>query len=222
VSYFSILNVKQLEFGSLLSYSPRGNSEEEGKSRSVRTALKEDHIISNPDVSMSEFVSNIVFAYMNILPFANFFQVDPVLVPVPRSGLMKKDILWVPDRLAKALHKKGLGKGVAYCLERRFALPKSATSSPQMRPKAEDHYRSLEVHKIIVDPKEIILVDDVVTRGATLLGAANKLKDSFPDARIRAFAAMRTTGSEPTPFSRIYDPKRGDITLNGHDTTRRP
>jgi hypothetical protein len=91
-----------------------------------------------------------------------------------------------------------------------------------MRPKAEDHYRSLEVHKIIVDPKEMLLVDDVVTRGATFLGAANKLKDSFPDARIRAFAAMRTTGSEPTPFCRIYDPKKGDITLNGQDTTRRP
>jgi hypothetical protein len=222
VSYFSILDMQRLEFGSLLSYSPYGTSKKEESSRSVRTALKEDHIISSPDVSMSQFVSDMIYEDFETLPFADFFKVNPILVPIPRSGLRTKDTLWVPDRLAKALHKKGLGKSVAYCLERKYALPKSATSSPQMRPKAEEHYKSLEVQRIITSPNEILLVDDVVTRGSTLLGAANKLKDSFPEVRIRAFAAMRTTGRDPTPFKQIYEPKVGAITLNGRDTVRRP
>lgn len=219
---FNILHIQRVEFGSLLSYSPYGNSEKEESSRSVRTALKEDHIVSSPNVSMSQFVSEMVYKDIDTMPFADFFKVNPILVPIPRSGLRAKDTLWVPDRLAKALVKKGLGERVAYCLERIYALPKSATSAPQMRPKADERYKSLDVQRIITSPNEILLVDDVVTRGATLLGAANKLKDSFPDVRIRAFATMRTTGRDPTPFNQIYEPKVGAITLNGRDTVRRP
>ena len=42
-------------------------------------------------------------------------------------------------------------------------------------------------------------------------GPANKLKDSFPDARIRAFAGYASnSGSEPTPFkSRIPRSREG-------------
>lgn len=156
------------------------------------------------------------------MPFVEFFKANPSLVPVPKSALMLPGTLWVPDRLAKALYNNGLGKGVAQCLWRKSPLPKSATSLPHLRPKAAHHYSSLEVNKVIINPEEILLIDDIVTRGATLLGAANKLKDSFPDVRIRAFAAMRTTSSDPTPFKHLYDPQRGDITLIGQDTKRRP
>ncbi len=222
MSFFSIFSLMQLEFGSLLSYSPYGSSEEEKKSKSAMTELKQDLMIRNLDIPMSQYVSDKILAEIAQLPFAYFFKDNPILVPVPGSGLMKAGSLWVPDRLAKALYKNGLGKGVTRYLERKYAVTKSATCSPKMWPKAEEHYKSFAVHKLIVNPKEILLVDDIVTRGATLLGGANKLKDAFPDVRIRAFAAMRTTSSEPTPFKQIDDPKRGDITFDGLDTTRRP
>jgi phosphoribosylpyrophosphate synthetase len=77
------------------------------------------------------------------------------------------------------------------------------------------------MHMVDVEPKEILLVDDVVTRGATIVGAANKLHDAFPGARIRAFAAMRTI-SPPQTFSQIVCPCVGKIMLNGQDTRRRP
>ena len=49
-----------------------------------------------------------------------------------------------------------------------------------MRPTAEQHYESISVQGILSEPEEILLVDDVVTRGVTLLGCANRLADAFP------------------------------------------
>lgn len=70
---------------------------------------------------------------------------------------------------------------------------------------------------------DIVLIDDIVTRGATLLGAANRLHDVFPAARIRAFAAMRTS-SDPSEFRALYEPCVGTITYREEqgDTMRRP
>ena len=58
----------------------------------------------------------------------------------------------------------------------------------------------MNVTRILSNPDEIILIDDVITRGATLLGAANLLADDFPETPIRAFVAMRTI-SNPDEFN---------------------
>ena len=80
----------------------------------------------------------------------------------------------------------------------------------------------MSVTGILSKPDEIILVDDVVTRGATLLDAANRLADAFPETPIRAFAAMRTI-SNPEEFNELYDPCVGTIDLReSGDTLRRP
>jgi hypoxanthine phosphoribosyltransferase len=90
------------------------------------------------------------------------------------------------------------------------------------RPKALQHFESLDVRwREKNKPKEILLIDDIVTRGATLLGAANRLAAAFPDARIRAFAMMRTM-SGPSNFNRITDPCTGWIELRDDDTYRVP
>ncbi|MDQ3902584.1 MAG: hypothetical protein M3247_02875 [Thermoproteota archaeon] len=75
--------------------------------------------------------------------------------------------------------------------------------------------------KISPAPTEILLVDDVITRGATFFGAANRLKVAFPTSRIRAFAAMRTI-SRPEEFRAITDPCIGNISIFGQDTFREP
>ncbi|MGI0012389.1 MAG: hypothetical protein ACREBU_02945 [Nitrososphaera sp.] len=210
-----------VEFGSLLSYSPRGWSTVQQQSRSTMNALKDDEFVMQPPVLMSSLVGDLVHGNLDRLPFAHFFINNPILVPTPKSSLMQEDTLWVPNRLAHALLKRGLGKAVNECLKRVIPLQKSATSPPEDRPKADDHLRSMSIQKILPEPKEILLIDDVVTRGATLLGAANKLADVFPTARIRAFAAMRTV-SNPDEFDDIYDPRRGSIELIGVDTFRNP
>jgi hypoxanthine phosphoribosyltransferase len=100
-------------------------------------------------------------------------------------------------------------------------LRKAATSLARDRPTALQHYESLEVKKMLSDPSEILLIDDIVTRGATLLGAANSLKKAFPRAHINAFAAMRSI-SPPDIFREVYDPCKGIISLDGRSTFRRP
>lgn len=72
-------------------------------------------------------------------------------------------------------------------------------------PTATQHYESLGVRMTLSEPREILLVDDIITRGASMLGAANKLRNTFPRARIRGFAAMRTISPLDT-FNQAYDP----------------
>ena len=86
-------------------------------------------------------------------------------------------------------------------------------------------FETVAVHGSIADPppEKFLLVDDIVTRGATLFGAANRLLEAFPKAQVRAFAAMRTV-SVPSKFENMYDPQSGTTQYRAwiDDTLRRP
>jgi len=69
--------------------------------------------------------------------------------------------------------------------------------------------------------ERIVLVDDVITRGATMLGAASRLAEVYPEAEIRCFAMIRTMSRSET-FVRILDPCLGHIRLSGDQTFREP
>jgi Na+/citrate or Na+/malate symporter len=43
-------------------------------------------------------------------------------------------------------------------------------------------------------PERILLVDDVITKGRTLIAAATRVHEAFPQAPICAFALLRTMG----------------------------
>ncbi len=215
------LSISSIESGSFLSYTPRGTTKTGLQSKNWMRALKGDEPISNPPVLTSDFLAREIYKRITTLPFAHYFQVKPILVPTPNSSLTKPGTLWVPQRLARALVRKDLGKAVEECLVRTKPLKKAATSLAADRPTAIRHYESMDVQKVLSDPTEILLVDDVVTRGATLLGAANRLAEAFPNARIRAFAMMRTI-SNPAEFTGVVDPQIGTIKLAGGQTSRRP
>ena len=137
---------------------------------------------------------------------------------------MQRDSLWVPERISTALVKVGLGKESIPLLVRETPVPKAAWSKPSERPKAKDHIGSMSVQKRIPEPPaQILLVDDIITRGATALGAANKLAEAFPLAQIRAFAAMRTI-SDPSEFQSSFNPVIGTVQYipSTGGTVRRP
>lgn len=72
-----------------------------------------------------------------------------------------------------------------------------------------------------IKPK-ILIVDDVVTRGATLLARASLVADRFPEAEVLAFALVRAI-SNPLDFHRMLMPVAGTVTLREQgDTLRRP
>lgn len=217
------MNLFQLEFGALLTYTPRGTTSNAIHSKGVMQALKRDTYVGKTSaILMSEWVARKVKQKMTELPFVPFFHPNSILVPVPKSSLMQPNTLWVPERIANALVSVGIGKQVVSCLIRAKAVPKAALSSPKERPTAEQHYESMSVQGSLCNPDEIVLIDDVVTRGATLLGCTNRLIDAFPQCNIRAFAAMRTI-SNPNEFDGVYSPCVGTIDLHETgDTFRRP
>lgn len=174
--------------------------------------LKKDTFLQKTQILMSQWVAQIIHRRKSTLPFDSFFHPNTTLIPAPSSSLMKADTLWVPYRVATALAKIGLGKEVVRCLRRVKPVPKAAFCESWERPTAAQHYDTIEFQGSLSEPDEIVLVDDVVTRGATLLGCANRLADAFPNTLIRAFAVMRTI-SIPSNFEEMYAPCEGMIRL---------
>jgi hypothetical protein len=217
------MQLDRLEFGSLLSYSPHGIGNLDKQSRSVTYFIKQDTYVKSPpntqSILMSDLIAQTVKRRMPELEFASIFDGHPLFVPTPSSSLKKANSLDVANRIATALGKE-LGCEVNECLKRVIPLPKSATSMAANRSKADRHFASLEVQKPLYEPKSIVLIDDVVTRGATLLGAANRLLATYPDCSIKAFTAMRTM-SNPKEFKTIEETAHGTILLTPNGGTWR-
>jgi hypothetical protein len=212
--------LSDLEFGSYLTYTPKPQTEDSKKAKNLLLSIKFDTIRSESGVPTSKFIIDRLMESLEKLPFKDYFGSSTSLVPVPKSSLMQEGSLWVPEKYAEELSRNG--KGVVFpCLKRVSAVAKAAFSQPENRPKATEHYNSIKVKSIMHVPREIVLIDDVVTRGATLLGCASRLKQAYPDVRIRGFAIVRTI-SDPSLFNKIADPCIGKITLNGDDTIRSP
>jgi hypothetical protein len=206
--------LSELRFASLLVYSPQGESETSKRSRSVRAAVK------GADRTVLELAAQRL--HESAAPWlGDFFGADSVLVPAPGSSPMKDPkSLWVPRDICQVFVARGLGKEVSACLERSHAVPKSAFSLPAERPKPSRHFASFSVSRSLFAPRRITLVDDVITRGATLLAAASRLAEAFPSCEVRAFAVIRTMTR--VEVDAILAPCTGVITYNADaDSSRR-
>jgi len=221
-----------LRYSSLYSYTPYKNyanvsnisyRDELDKANKLKTALKNDReipiVLKNGREVKSEnfiqYIARYIKENLNEEKFAkkfSFFGNDTLLIPIPKSSLMKEGTLWVPKRIAQELEKQGLGRYVDL-LERIYPVNKSSTSLPKDRPKPEDHYNSIKVKNQLIEVGEntkFVLVDDVITRGSTLLGCANKILDVWNHADIYGFAVFRTI-SNHYEFKNFLDPITGII-----------
>jgi hypothetical protein len=77
------MHLSTVEFGFLLTYSPLGTSEPEQRSKTVMLRLKNDEPGSNPPLLMSDFISKFMKERITKLPFGHFFEINPILVPIP-------------------------------------------------------------------------------------------------------------------------------------------
>jgi hypothetical protein len=219
--------LSELQFASFLTYAPHGTTDEMLTSKRITYQLKLDQKVKLPSESadryrpMSSYLAEFLAGQFAETPLRDFLGPEVSLVPVPIHSLRVSGGLWVPERLAIALVRVGLGKEVAPILERIQAIPKSATSAGENRPKAKTHYDSLSVIPLLEPPRRIVLIDDVITRGATLLGAASRLAETFPQSDIRGFAMIRTI-SNPDEFVQIENPCAGIIRLHAGRTFRDP
>lgn len=207
--------VSRLIYGSYFAYTPRPTTYEQQLSKDLMYKIKNEKPYGNPPEFFSEYFAKVITQEQ----FPDFFGEDVSLVPVPKSSLMQEDSLWVPDRIAKALANNGRGT-YFNCLQRIKGLPKAALAKAEDRPKPIDHYKTISYKKSIYQPKKILLIDDVVTRGATLLGCASVLKEFFPNIPINGFVVMRTI-SNNEEFKNIVDPLIGEIELRNGETHRK-
>jgi hypothetical protein len=213
--------LSELRFGAFLSYAPRGDSELMRKSRDWTYALKRDAPMGPDRRPTSQLVAEGVRSRLAESGLSEVLRPNASLVPVPGAGLWRPGDIWVPALVADALRRVGLGAEVLPCLRRRHAIRRSRRQESADRPSVSEHFASFVVDRRMPPPECIVLVDDVVTRGATLLAAASRLAEAYPGVSISAFAVVRTI-SDPTLFEAIYAPVVGEIVLVGEQTRRRP
>lgn len=135
----------------------------------------------------------------------------PILVPVPRAGLTKPHTVWPARRVCEELVRQGLGVDTMPLIHRVSAVDKSAGSVD--RPSLDVHVQSFAVQPDLRPPSRIIVVDDVVTSGTTLMGCAIKIAQSFSGVPVSAFALARVQ-SQGNPEN-VLQPLIERITIDG-------
>jgi hypothetical protein len=160
-------------------------------------------------------------------PLSGFLCPTNMLVPIPGSAPPVTGFVSVAEHLAIALIAEGLGQCVWRGLHRICAVRKSATAAPGSRPTVGNHYDSFaieeaaDMEEVTTLPQRIVLIDDVVTKGRTLLAAAARMHEALPNAEIRAFALLRTMG-RVQGVNRLLDPCIGEIKWKSGDAYRNP
>jgi predicted amidophosphoribosyltransferase len=106
-------------------------------------------------------------------------------------------------------------------LLRRYSVTKSATAPRAARPTVQQHYDSFVVVTAATAVPRILLIDDVITKGRTMLAAAARLRSALPDADIRGFALIRTQGFLHN-LEHLVEPCHGVVRWAGGDARREP
>jgi predicted amidophosphoribosyltransferase len=208
-------SLRSVLFGSFYIYSPRGNGPVCEVSRRICIQLK-----LGSAAWLANYARRVREEFIRHEALAGLFDPETCFVPVPGSA-SRPDSVWAAERLATALHGVGLGKGVWLGLHRHHTVPKSATALSGHRPTVRRHYDSLSVTHSYPAPSRLLLIDDVITRGRTILAAAIRLHEALPNADIRAFALVRTMGLLPD-VTHFLEPCQGVVRWAGGDACREP
>jgi len=208
--------VSSLPFGSCFVYAPRGVGAVSAGARLLCRRVK----TSDP-LWIPRYAGCVVQLWLRGTFFQRVFTPDVILVPVPGSSV-SRGVPWAAWQLAIAFRELGLAREIWIALERRTPVTKSATAAVGQRPTVWQHYDSMLVGAAPrPQPQKIVLIDDVITKGRTLLAAAARLRASLPGIDIRAFALVRTQGFL-SHADRLLDPCEGFVYWAGGDARREP
>lgn len=215
--------IPTIEYASCYVCSPSGIGVVSERSRLLRALLK-----AGDAAFMLKYAFRVRQQVDESPQWAGFFGATDVLVPVPGSAPHTPGHPWAAEHLALALVNAGLGGQIWPGLRRVRAVRKSATAAPGDRPTVYVHYQSFDIaltaatpELTAAAPERILLVDDVVTKGRTLLAAASRVHEVFPYAQIRAFALVRTMGLV-AGVAQLLDPCKGEIRWRRGDAHRSP
>lgn len=150
------------------------------------------------DVLMARISGSILYGFFD----------DALLVPVPssRKKAPHEPFHWAPRRICEVLVSRGLGVAVDPCVIRAEGIRSSKHSKPEDRPTIDEHVATmaLDGEPLLVPPARVILVDDLITRGTTMLAALEIARERFADVPIAGFAVGATLLGQ-TPFTSRVD-----------------
>jgi len=204
-----------LRFTSFYLYSPRAVGRVAQESRILCLRVKRGDAVWLP-----RYAGQVYRTSFRDPQLAAVFTPNSVLVPVPGSAVTGT-APWSALQLAKALKDVGFGLPVRQALRRQVAVTKSSTAAIAARPSVRDHYDSFCVVASMMGVQRVVLIDDVVTKGRTLLAAAARLGELFPHTDVRAFALIRTLGFA-WHMDHLAEPSHGFIRWAGRDARREP
>jgi hypothetical protein len=204
-----------LSFASCYVYSPRASGGMAEVSRLLCSRLK-----AGDPRWIPRYAGCVHEVSCHDAQLAALFARGAVLVPVPGSKAYD-GAPWPAQRLAFALSGVGFGSGLWTALHRQIGVRKSATSALGERPSVREHYESFAIARPLRAAARIVLVDDVITKGRTLLAAAARLRAELPHADVRAFALVRTLGFVPR-MEQVLEPCHGVVWWTGGDARREP
>ena len=169
--------ISSLEFGAFLAYSPHGTSTISKQSRQVRDWIKFDRSPGTPPRNAIAYTIDRLRTEPTAAALRAMLSPNVVLVPCPGSNplppaqIARGPALWTPRQICRALVVAGMGSSTLECLRRVTPVQKSAFAAPGGRPSPQEHYDSIASAELpLASSRHIVLVDDFVTKGATLLG----------------------------------------------------
>ena len=210
----------EVAFASFLVYNPsrvRFPSDLSKRSRTVMRAVKSETAAWARKQRLGERLAQEVGEGIR----EEFLGADTTLVPMPGHAPMKDARAhWAARELCEHFVESGLGAQWLPLLERTHAVAKSSTSTSDARPTAQLHYDSLRARGDLGAGTRITVVDDVITRGATMLAAVGRLKQALPGVDVRGFALIRSMSDEP--IRAVKEPVEGTVRVVPWGTKREP
>lgn len=210
----------EVAFASFLVYNPsrvRFPSDLSRKSRTVMRAVKSETASWARKQRLGERLAQEVGEEIR----EEFLGAETTLVPMPGHAPMKDARAhWSARELCEHFVHSGLGAQWLPLLERAHAVAKSSTSNSDARPTAQMHFESLRARADLGAGASITVIDDVITRGATMLAAVGRLKQALPGVHVRGFALIRSMSDEP--IRAVKEPVVGTVRVVPWGTKREP
>gem|GEM_PF-428221 len=220
--------ITQLSFGSVFRYYPaRMLSEDERRGRKPTAPAHSYQLmqkVKSCEASIVEFLSSRVEqAFVGYPALSSLFTGKRiVLVPVPRANPMKSPssswpALWIcKEILEHVISKPHVTPRLAVLLKRTSPVPPARTGktderrpSKQFATMAVDQSQLKRHFPKIKAGDVVVLVDDIVTSGSTIMASAWHVKSCLPSVEVRAFTLFRTLQS-PDPDV-LFEPVVGTI-----------